>query len=464
MPRMLACRILLELIYLSAHVRMRYAGIRMIDLLKLAIPFKEHLLLRCDSYDHMSGVYIDLEEVAKLSGIVLCARAVEYDIDGDLQVTGLSHPFDSLPSHWAGVAMKICPGGRTRHPCVELKASPAKILQGHNVFGSTDLSVCAEELMGVLAVAIPDLFALLDIAETELHWIDATFFGRVRNSEIAKQVIGYLKNVNNKQTKASRQSNAHETTVNWNKGSRHRELKAYLKEFEFNRELTELRRKLPNEIKLDNMNESRRMLARRLAVMSNPELHKWLNGMVRFEARLKQRWLMEFGLPYKLFEAIEYQRNYEKDGRNLIADMWNASFKDLFACLEGQTMNIHDDNDILEALKAEFQTVTPKGNISYSKASRLFGFYRRLTNEGYETVYRSMSRETFRRHLDYLIAIGLSKAQMQNLVSGGNNVIPLLQVINIDFANQRPEWYQEPVSQFALLRPDNVIAIQGRAA
>ena len=198
--------------------------------------------------------------------------------------------------------------------------------------------------------------------------------------------------------------------------------------------------------------------------MSNPELHKWLNGMVRFEARLKQRWLTDFGVPYKLFDAIAYQRDYEKDGRNLIADMWSAAFKDLFVCLEGQTMNIHDDEDILAALKAEFQTVTPKGNISYSKASRLFGFYRRLTNEGYETVYRSMPRNTFKRHLDDLITIGLSKSQMQNLVSGGNNVIPLLQVINIDFANQRPEWYQEPVSQFAGLRPDNVIAIQGRAA
>lgn len=412
----------------------------------------------------MSGVYINLEEVAKRAGVVLSARGVEYDIDGDLQVTGLAHPFDSLPSHWAGVAMKIFPGGRTRHPCVELKASPAKILQGHNVFGTTDLGLCAEELLGVLATAMPALFTMLDISETTLDWIDATFFGRVSNSEVAKQVIGYLKNVSNKQTKASRQSNQRETTVNWNKGSRHRELKAYLKEFEFNRELTELRRKLPNEFNLDNLNESLRMLARRLAVMSNPKLHQWLNGMVRFEARLKQRWLMEFGVPHRLYDAIDYQREYEKDGRNLIADMWSASFKDLFACLEGQTMNIHDDDQIYDSLKAKFFNVTPKGNISYSKASRLFGFYRRLTNEGYDTVYRSMPRNTFKRHLDDLVTVGLSKAQMQNLVSGGNNVVPLLQVINIDFSNQRPDWYQEPVSQFAALRPNNVITMQGRAA
>jgi len=360
--------------------------------------------------------------------------------------------------------MKICPVGRTRHPCVDLKASPAKILQGHNVFGTTDLGLCGEELLGVLATAMPALFNMLNIAETTLDWVDATFFGRVSNSEVAKQVIGHLKNVSNKQTKASRQSNQHETTVNWNKGSRHRELKAYLKEFEFNRELTELRRKLPNEFKLDNLNESRRMLARRLAVMSNPKLHQWLSGMVRFEARLKQRWLMDFGVPHRLYEAIDYQREYEKDGRNLISDMWSASFKDLFACLDGQTMNIHDDDQILDSLKAKFFTVTPKGNISYSKANRLFGFYRRLTNEGYDTVYRSMARQTFHDQIKCLIEIGLSKAQMQNLVSGGNNVVPLLQVINIDFANQRPDWYQEPVSQLAALRPNNVITMQGRAA
>jgi II/X family phage/plasmid replication protein len=436
----------------------------MIDLLKIAIPFTDEHLIKCAGHDHMSGVYINLEEVAKISGVVLSARGVEYDIDGDLQVTGLTHPFDSLPSHWSGVAMKIFPGGRTRHPCVELKASPAKILQGHNVFGTTDLALCAEELLGVLATAMPGLFNMLDIAETSLDWIDATFFGRVSNSEVAKQVIGYLKNVSNKQTKASRQSNQHETTVNWNKGSRHRELKAYLKEFEFDRELSELRRNLPNEFKMDNLNESRRMLARRLAVMSNPKLHAWLSGMVRFEARLKQRWLMDFGLPYRLYEAIDYQREYEKDGRNLISDMWSASFKDLFACLEGQTMNIHDDDQIFDSLKAAFFTVTPKGNISYSKANRLFGFYRRLTNEGYETVYRSMARQTFHDQIKCLIEIGLSKAQMQNLVSGGSNVVPLLQVINIDFSNQRPGWYQEPVSQFAALRPNNVISIQGRAA
>lgn len=69
-----------------------------------------------------------------------------------------------------------------------------------------------------------------------------------------------------------------------------------------------------------------------------------------------------------------------------------------------------------------------------------------------------------KRHLDDLISVGLSKSQLQNFTGTGDNIVPLLRIINVGFSAQRPDWYQEPVSQFAMLRPDNVIAIQGRAA
>ncbi|MBF4365594.1 phage/plasmid replication protein, II/X family, partial [Vibrio anguillarum] len=52
---------------------------------------------------------------------------------------------------------------------------------------------------------------------------------------------------------------------------------------------------------------------------------------------------------------------------------------------------------------------------------------------------------TFYDHLNELLAAGFSKAQIQNLQGQGkDNVIPLLQVINVDFDNQRPDWYVEP--------------------
>ncbi|MBF4290393.1 phage/plasmid replication protein, II/X family, partial [Vibrio anguillarum] len=58
-------------------------------------------------------------------------------------------------------------------------------------------------------------------------------------------------------------------------------------------------------------------------------------------------------------------------------------------------------------------------------------------------------RQTFSRHLNDLLAIGFSKAQLQNLEGNQkDNVIPLLQVIAIDFSQQHPADYVEPKSGY----------------
>lgn len=410
----------------------------MIDLLKLDLPFKSEWLLVSPTADHRSGVYIDLEQVAKQGRLKLSAMAVEYEIDGDLTVSGLTHPFESLPSHFGNLAMKIHQGGSNRVPGIELKAS-AKLLQGHNVFGPTSIELLASEMFSTLALACPELFEMVDIPNTMLEWMDVTFSAKVDKEEQRKQVISALKNVRSGQTKPSRMNRDYETTAEWNTGSRHRSLKAYLKGPEFQRQLAENIKKLQKQPK----NES---LRRSVEIMQNPALQRYASQCVRFEARLKQRALTKHGVPFKLFDAIQYQKDYEKDGRCLIADLWKAAFKELFDALGEQPMKVYTDDDIRDALYTSYQRLTPKGNISYAKAQRVHGFYRRLLNEGYDNVYRSMSRETFRRHLTDLMAVGLTKAQLQNLSGDASNVVPLIQVINIDFGQQRPEWYVEPIS------------------
>lgn len=429
----------------------------MIDLLKLDLPFKSEWQLVSPTADHRSGVYIDLEQVAKQGRLKLSAMAVEYEIDGDLTVSGLSHPFESLPSHFGSLAMKIHQGGSNRLPGVELKASPAKLLQGHNVFGPTSIELCSTELLATLACACPELFEMLDIPNTTLEWIDVTFSARVNTEEQGKQVISALKNIRSGQTKQSRMNRDHETTAEWNTGSRHRSLKAYLKGPEFQRQLAEYMKRLQKQPK----NES---LRRCVEVMKNPALQLYASLCVRFEARLKQRALTKHGVPFRLFDAIQYQKDYEQDGRCLIADLWKAAFKELFDALGEQPMKVYTDDEIRNALYTSYQRITPKGNTSYAKAQRVHGFYRRLLNEGYETVYRSMSRETFRRHLTDLMAVGLTKAQLQNLSGEASNVVPLIQVINIDFGRQHPDWYVEPVSTLdrmaAAAQPTEVVTIE----
>lgn len=412
----------------------------MIDLLKLSIPFKSEHLITVKSADGQGGVYIDLEAVAKISGLRLSARAVEFEIDGDLTVTGLMHPFDSLPTHYTGLAMKVYAGSLNRYPCVELKASPAKLLQGHNVFGSTDLALCGTEFFYNLSISLPELFGLLDVENALIDRIDVTYSAKVENEFISKQVISCLRNVSNGQTKRTKAQDW-ETTVMWNEGSRHRTLVAYLKHPELVKQVNELR----SMVKKSSNNLSAK---RCLSVMSNPKLQEFATNLVRFEARLAQRYIKNFGISLRYWDAVKYQIEYESNGRSLISDLWSCAFRDLLKALEGNIMDIYSDNEILDLLKENFHTITPKGNISYAKALRLFGVYRRLVNEGYDSVSQTMARNSFWRHITDLTSIGISKAQLQNLSSNKSNVVPLVKVINVDFSSQRPDWYIEPVSVF----------------
>lgn len=108
----------------------------MIDFLKLSIPFKtEHILVCKDG--ETSFLKETLIEIAKRTGLKLRAGNVTFEIDGDLDVAELSHPYEAIPSHFGSLAMKVFNGSDRMKtpPYIELKASPAKLLQGHNVFG-----------------------------------------------------------------------------------------------------------------------------------------------------------------------------------------------------------------------------------------------------------------------------------------------------------------------------------------
>ncbi|HDP0319635.1 TPA: DNA replication protein [Salmonella enterica subsp. enterica serovar Concord] len=423
----------------------------MIDLLQLSIPFKSEHVIETRSADGQGGYYINLEEIARRTGLTLKANQVQFEIRGDLQVTGLSHPYESLPSHFSSLAMKIHQGTNLAPPRVELKASPAKLLQGHNVFGSTNVALCAEALFTPFCMAMPLLADLLDFEETYIAKIDCTFSARVKTLTQTQQVIDLLRNVSNGQTKLTKntRSQYYDSTMYYNGMSNWLRRKIYLKYREL---LADLER-CKNELRYKPNDEC---LKRRIEILSNPDLIEWAKLLVRFEVSLFPRKLTDLKIPYKLFNLISYQIEYEKDGRNLIYDMWCAGFNELFESFKGTVMNIYDDENILDLLKSTYYSVTPKGNISYSKAQRIFGFYRRLVNEGYDEVQKTFNRASFYRCVNELIAIGISKAQLQNLqAEKSNNVIPLVQLIQVDFSNQYPDWYVEPVVHY-----DNVVHLK----
>ncbi len=423
----------------------------MIDLLQLSIPFKPEHVDKVLSADDKGGYYIKLEEIARCTGLLLRSSAVQFQVKGDLQVSNLSHPYESLPSYFSSLAVKVHQGSNLASPRVELKASPAKLLQGHNVFGPTCVSLCAEALLKPFCESMPLLADYMDFEETRVAKIDCTFSAKLKTINQTRQVMDLLRNVSNGQTKATKstRSQTYDSTMYWNESSNSVRRKAYLKGQEVQADLERCKkefRRAPN-------NES---LKRRINVLSNPELMEWAALLVRFEASLFPRKLYDLNIPDKLFDLISYQIKYEREGRNLIYDMWDASFNELFNSFKGTVMNIYDDEKILELLKSTYQSTTPKGNITYSKAQRIFGFYRRLVNEGYDEVQKTIPKNSFYRNINELIAVGISKSQLQNLEAEKiNNVVPLVELIKIDFSQQYPSWYKEPV-----IYDDNVIQLK----
>ncbi|WP_234493735.1 phage/plasmid replication protein, II/X family [Vibrio maritimus] len=414
----------------------------MIDMLKISIPFKQDYLLETQQSSKGEFVsYVDIRACSLIGGVGLEAKSIFFTGSGsqdELEVADLRHPYQTLPTSFTGIAFKIFQGTKLRDACVELKASPAKILQGHNVYGSTQMVVGSYEMLMALYHAYPDFYEMLDIYRTTLDAIDCTFSARAKTDLQAKQVIGQLKSVSNKHMRASVR-NEHETTCYFSRGSRHVDRKAYLKGCEFNRQLNSLR---------SLQEKGDRTHDRVIDVMSNPELINFARNLIRFEASAKRRYLDEFNIPKNLFEACRFQLEYEKDGRCLIKDIWIKAFSPLMEALEGQKMNIFNDEQVHNTLKKEFFTVTKKGNITYSKADRIFRFYRSLVSDGYHAVFDSFSKsnkKSFYNQLNPLLEVGFSKAQLQNLKGHGkDNVVPLLQVIEIDFSQQRPSDWIEP--------------------
>ncbi len=417
----------------------------MLDGLTLFIPFKpKHLAWQSDI------VYANAEHAIErgVTGSVhldefdieLSARRVYKDDDDKWVIENLNHPFEGLASSYTDIAFKVFADG-SGYPHVRLKASPANVLQGHNVFGSTSIRQGAFEFLGVLQQVRPKLFDALDIQYTQLTSMDITYSKRFSSERILFEVFEFLRGVSKGQTKA-RKGVSYATTEYWgSEKSRLKIIKLYLKHIEFFTQLAELRKQAA---------KGDAGAKHILKIREDKRLKDFVNFLARFEAVIKKRWLERRGLSFNLFDVIAYQEKLAREGRCFLQECWSDATQDLFTACEGQTMKIVDDDHILEALKANYFTQTPKGNISHAKALRLFTFYRHLCEFGYVESQRVIPRATLYRHIQDLKAIGLSESYLQNIEPNkqASNVVPVLRLVDMDFSNQRPDWYVEPVSRF----------------
>jgi II/X family phage/plasmid replication protein len=277
--------------------------------------------------------------------------------------------------------------------------------------------------------------------------IDCTYSAQVRTVDAMRNALEYLRNVQNKHMKPS---GIIESTVYFNKGSEHGGLKVYIKVLEFFNQLKELK-KLNKTCVYDNA----------IAVMSDTRLQAYLANLLRFEATLTKRKLNDLGICSTFIGFCKTYEQYRQSGRNFIESLFMTKTAPLFDSLSGITMNIFDDEKVKKILFTAYTKHDKKGRVNDALPRSLLTTFRNITRDGYLTTKESMSKPTFNRHIKMMTDAGISKAQLQNAFRERmhNNVVPLLQIINVDFGNQFPDWYVEPVSQYA---DNNVVSLQNR--
>ena len=405
----------------------------MLDHLCIAIPFDVSLVTETET--GRGVLAIDLHDL----DVPLAARSVARFDDGTISAQILYHPYESLPTHYTGMAVKVFDDSYSL-PYVEIKCSPAKILQGHNVFGPESVELAASEMLGYLATAYPVLYGMLFIRGAEIRHLDITYSARLESEKMVVQVIDYLSRISNGQTKAT-SNKKYQTTAYWGGAqSRLVQLKCYGKYTEYQSQLNDFKK-----LAAGSDSSAKRVYS----VMSDPRLIKYTEGLLRWEARIKKRKLERLGLPINLWDFINYQR----ENSEILADLWIKATRPILSALEGQTMRCLDDDSVLDALKSVHFKVTAKGNISYTKAHNLFSSYCAIREHGLDFLKSRYAPSQFYNILNQLMEAGFSKSYLQNLQSENkSNIVPMLRFISVDFNSQYPDWYVEPVSQFSQLR------------
>lgn len=324
----------------------------MIDHLSINIPFsKNYLTVTSDG--KFAKVNVDLLDF----DLKLACRAVHKDEDGNIKPEILYHPYESIPTHFTGMSLKvnfesiIISETSQVAPFVNIKASPAKILQGHNVFGSDDLESGVMEMFGWLATAYPDLYKLLDVQNATISHIDITYSARAESEEQAKQVLEFLRTVSAGQTKLSKKQE--DNTVYWGGvTSRLINIKCYLKHEEFLAQYQDMYKKA----QANNLGAKRV-----LEVMQNQDLINYTVGLIRLETRLKNRWLQRKKIPLNIWDLIRYQ----KQNPHIMRSLWTVATESLLGALRGQSVyHYYDDEAIINQIKQSDIVLNNKGKLA----------------------------------------------------------------------------------------------------
>jgi II/X family phage/plasmid replication protein len=346
-------------------------------------------------------------------------------LDGEYITDNIRHPWERIPSSYEGMAFKVFDHRFDALECfyIEIKASPAKLMQGHNVFGSVDFCDCALRMIALLSSAYPALAEKLDFSSWFLAQIDITYSSRAKSEKESKAFINALQNVSSGQTKS--RTGYDGTAYFGQKNSRLKKIKVYAKHSEV---LQTIEKKKKQKAKKDEF------------VFSEPLLD-FSEGLIRWEVSLYHRYFERMGISCDLSDIIQ---NNTFSSENL-RHYWGLGTADLFKALKGQEMKVIDDNAVLIALRSKFSRTSEKtGKVSTAFPDSVFRTYINLRRDGWQNVKNLMVRNNFQVHVRTLCECGLSRAALQNMngLDDGSKMVSFAEFTKVDFDNQYPDWYE----------------------
>ncbi|HFE8668466.1 TPA: phage/plasmid replication protein, II/X family [Acinetobacter baumannii] len=407
----------------------------MLDFLRLAIPIIPTYVRSLDNHHWFNG---DIRDYC----IPAATRHVSKTDDGQTITGELYHPYESLPSDYTDMAVKFYTNTMNTPPYVEIKASPLKLLQGHNVYGFESIELGSDHMLGMLLEAFPQLAPILDLPNTEVLHLDTTYLFRLPHQNMVQPTLDYMANLASGHRKAREVK--YDNYITWGNDSASVRPKAYGKFEEVKSQLNKIQKKADKGC----------MRSKSLVIAMNGAL-QFANAVLRLEARICKTYLTKNGYPSNLFQLIKLQHEQPE----LLLRLWHVAFDPILKTMEGEYMNFASDDELEALLKSKLVTYTKKGNPSYTKAYNAFDFYRSLRIDGYKKVKSRHLESRFYKRERELISCGISRSHLQNLHKNPNGkVIPFVRLFELKMADQLPPDYVQPVSQYTPKRGLHLVA------
>ncbi|MEQ1087530.1 phage/plasmid replication protein, II/X family [Acinetobacter seifertii] len=397
----------------------------MLDFLRLAIPIIPTHVRSLENNHWFTGDIRDF-------GIPAATRHVGKLDDGTTTTGELYHPFEALPSDYTDMAMKFYTHTINRTPYVEIKASPLKLLQGHNVYGFESIELGSDHMLGMLLEAFPQLAPILDLENTEVLHLDTTYLFRLPHQNMVQPTLDYMANLASGHRKARQIK--YENYITWGNDGATVRPKAYGKFEEVKSQLHKLQKQADKGC----------MRSKSLVIAMNNAL-PFANAVLRLEARICKTYLTKNGYPSNLFQLIKLQHEQPE----LLLRLWHVAFDPILNTLKGKHMNFSNDGEILDLFKSKLVTYTKTGKPSYTRANNAMKFYSLIRQIGLKATKELYNERTFYDALKALELCEISKGHLQNLAKNPNGkVIPFVRLFELKMAEQLPPDYVLPVSQY----------------